>query len=259
MSFSLQDVCLRYGGTEVLSDVSVEVWPQSVTALVGPNGAGKTSLLRLLSGDLTPSAGAVFLNDTQLEHITVQSQACLRGVMGQSAHIVFDFRVEEILQMGWVQGKHWGPTVKADAIRSVIAECEIGALVNRTFNTLSGGEQQRVQFARALLQIWQPDGHNEPRYLLLDEPTSSLDLAHELLVLRLARRAVDRGVGVLIVLHDLNLAARFADTIVLLENGSVIAVGAPNEVLQGDLLTNVYRTPVQVEQHATLDRLVIHT
>lgn len=259
MSFSLQDVCLRYGGTEVLSDVSVEVWPQSVTALVGPNGAGKTSLLRLLSGDLTPSAGAVFLNDTQLEHITVQSQACLRGVMGQSTHIVFDFRVEEILQMGWVQGKHWGPTVKTDAIRSVIAECEIGALVNRTFNTLSGGEQQRVQFARALLQIWQPDGHNEPRYLLLDEPTSSLDLAHELLVLRLARRAVDRGVGVLIVLHDLNLAARFADTIVLLENGSVIAVGAPTEVLQGDLLTNVYRTPVQVEQHATLDRLVIHT
>ena len=159
--------------------------------------------------------------------------------------------------MGWVQADRWGSGVFAEAVRAVVEECDIADLVGRKFNTLSGGEQQRVQFARALLQIWQPEGSREPRYLLLDEPTSNLDLAHELLVLRLAQRATGEGVGVLVVLHDLNLAARFADDVVLLERGAVVAAGSPAAVLRADRLTQVYRTPVQVERHATLDRLVV--
>lgn len=259
MSLRAKNVSLRRGKTDALTDVSAEVRPGSITALVGPNGAGKSSLLRVLSGELTANDGAVYLDDSRLSHISVQKQARLRGVMSQSAPVVFDFLVEEVLQMGWVQGDRWGPGAKRDALRSVIAQCDIAPLIGRTFNTLSGGEQQQTQFARALLQIWQPDDDHEPRYLLLDEPTSSLDLAHELLVLRLARRSVDQGVGVLVVLHDLNLAARFADAVVLLANGSVVSVGPPSEVLRADVLTTVYRTPVHVERHTSLDRLVVYT
>jgi len=254
-----KDVTVDIAGRAILRKVSAAVEPGTVTALVGPNGAGKSTLLRALCGDHDPIAGSITLNGRRLADIGIAEQARLRSVMSQSSGVAFDFLVDDILRMGWVQSGETVMDAFECALSAVIRECDIRDLLHRTFNTLSGGEQQRVQFARALLQIWPEENSKSARYLLLDEPTSSLDLGRELLVLRLARRAAARRIGVLVVLHDLNLAARFADAIVLLERGRVIASGSPADVLDSERLSEVYRTPVQVEQHAGLDRLVVYS
>ena len=186
--------------------------------------------------------------------------------MVQSAAMSFDFYVEEVLAMGRRQGRG---SIPDRASAEVIHNCRIGHLIGRKYNSLSGGERQRVQFARAMLQVWHPRTIRTascarelcltPRYMLLDEPTASLDLAHELLILRLARRACEDNIGVLLVLHDLNLAARFADRVILLVGGVVAADGPPTNVFTDGTLSHVYRTNIQVERHEQLGRLVVHT
>ena len=253
MTLAASNVTLRLGGAQVLDDVSVAVTPGTVTAAVGPNGAGKSSLLRVLSGELAPSSGQVSLGGEPLALFGAADLARLRSVMGQSAVVAFDFYVEEVLAMGWLRTT----SGYQRALPEVVSQCGLDALLGRRFNTLSGGERQRVHFARALLQIWRND--NAPRYLLLDEPTASLDIGHELQLLRMARRTCQRNVGVLVVLHDLNLAARFADRLTLLADGAVAASGPPPCVLAEERLSRVYGTPVRVERHRQLDRLVVYT
>ena len=255
MTLTARGASLRFGPATVLEEVSLDVVPGVVTALVGPNGAGKSSLVRLLAGEMAPARGEIRLDGTPLGRLDPSQQATRRSVMGQSADIVFDFRVEEVLRMGWVRG---GPDDLARTTRELARHGAIDHLLPRRFRTLSGGERQRVQLVRALLQVWCLDGE-APRYLLLDEPTSSLDLSHELLALRLVRRAARRRIGVLVVLHDLNLAARFADRVVLLADGAVRSEGPPDVVFRDAALTNAYGTRIQVERHETLGRLVVHT
>ena len=255
MTLQACDVSLRLGANAVLDGVSVAVSPGSFAALVGPNGAGKSSLLRVLSGDLAPNRGDVTLDGEPIALFATRDLAQLRSVMGQSATIAFDFYVEEVLAMGWL-----GAAVAyREALRDVVRRCALDGLLGRRFNTLSGGESQRVQFARALLQIWHGGAGATPRYLLLDEPTASLDINHELALLRLARQACADNVGVLAVLHDLNLAARFADRVALLDDGAIVAAGAPDAVLTAERLSRVYATPVRVENHPRLERLVVYT
>ena len=253
MTLAASNVSVRFGNHPVLEGVSFAVAPGSVSALVGPNGAGKSSLLRVLSGDLKASAGEVLLDGVPLALFGSRDLARLRSVMGQSALIAFDFYVEEVLAMGWL----YDAAGYRRALSEVVPQCGLETLLGRRFNTLSGGERQRVQFARALLQIWRRDA--APRYLLLDEPTSSLDIGHELLLLRLARGVCENNVGVLVVLHDLNLAARFADRLALLADGAVNVMGPPADVLTEKRLSRVYGTPVRVERHRALDRLVVYT
>ena len=253
MTLQAERATLRLGGAEVLKDVSVAVASGTVTALVGPNGAGKSSLLRVLSGEL--ASPRVTMDGTPLARLGIRELAQRRSVMTQSTSMAFDFLVREVLAMGWVGEAQ----PHAAALEEVASACRLNPLLHRRFNTLSGGERQRVQFARCWLQIWCRHGGSTSRYLLLDEPTSSMDLHHELLVLRLARRASASNVGVLIVLHDLNQAARFADRVALMANGAIIANGPPETVLTSATLSRVYRTPVCVERHARLDRLVVYT
>lgn len=266
MILRARNVSLRFGPARVLTDVSLDVRPGTVTALAGPNGAGKTSLLRILGGGTEPSDGVVRLNGRPLTRLSPAEQARRRSVMVQSGGLAFDFFVEEVLAMGRRLGNGSIPDTTAAGI---VGDCRIGHLIGRKYNSLSGGERQRVQFARALLQVWRPPAKRTlprtrelnaaPRYMLLDEPTASLDLAHELLILRLARRARKNNIGILLVLHDLNLAARFADRVALLAGGVMVADGPPTEVFTDGTLSHVYRTNVQVERHERLGRLVVHT
>ena len=254
MTLRAERAALRLGAAQVLKDVSVEVRSGAVTALVGPNGAGKSSLLRLLSGEL--ASPGVTMNGLPLSRLGIRELARRRGVMTQTTRMAFDFLVREVLAMGWLGD---AGQARAVALREVADACRLRPLLDRRFNTLSGGERQRVQFARCWLQIWRRHGGETSRYLLLDEPTASMDLRHELLVLRLARRASTTNVGVLVVLHDLNQAARFADRVALMADGAMVANGPPEAVLTSATLSRVYRTPVRVEHHAQLDRLVVHT
>ncbi|MEM6708485.1 MAG: heme ABC transporter ATP-binding protein [Pseudomonadota bacterium] len=258
MSLSVSDATLSYGQHRVLESVSLTVAPNELVVLLGPNGAGKSTLLRVLSGETRPDTGAARLDDRPLATYELDALARRRSFMSQSSLVAFDFTVQEIIEMGWVEGS---AQERARQLGRLVASLDLQAFLPRRFNRLSGGEQQRVQFARALLQLSSASAENDAagRYLLLDEPTASLDLKHELLVLQLARQVLGNGTAVIAVLHDLNLAARFADRLVLMKEGRIVANGPPTEVLVDSTLTKVYGLPLSVERHATLDRLVVHS
>jgi iron complex transport system ATP-binding protein len=248
---ALDEVTVRIGDATLISGVSAEVRPGQLTAVVGPNGAGKTTLLRVASGELAPSAGTVRLDDRPLPRVPEQEQARRRAVLPQASRLHFAFSVLEVVLMGrtpHVNGRE-GPadwSIAEDALDTV----GMGGFVDRDVPTLSGGEQQRVHLARALAQVWTApdDGH---RYLLLDEPTASLDLAHQQNVLRTARSFADEGAGVLAILHDLNLAAQFADHVVVMAEGRVHTQGAPDAVFTPPCIHDVFGWPVCVLAHPT--------
>ena len=150
--------------------------------------------------------------------------------------------------MGWLHnGQHYSSDHFKTAVQQIVDQCNISSLINRRFNTLSGGEQKRVHFARALLQLWKCEDSLEAKYLMLDEPLANLDIRHELSLLAVIRKAAASGIGVLIVLHDLNLAAKFADKVAMLNQGRIVGLGVPEDVLTTQLLTSVYDVPVNVK------------
>ena len=256
MSYRLKQVSFAIGSKYIVKDLEFSFKAGNLVSIIGPNGAGKTTLLKLMSGELKPSGGEIFLNDLAFSELSLKQRANKRAVMTQSSRVVFDFLVEEILEMGWVQGSS-DDFVKACS--DVVNSCGLDELMGRKFNTLSGGEQQRVQFARAMLQVGGLSKTAEDRFLLLDEPTSSMDVAYELNLLNLAKEVRKTGVGVIVVLHDLNLAARFSDQIILMNSGLIVASGQPEEVLSDRILSDVYSTELRVERHEQLDRIVVYS
>jgi len=249
MTIKAVSVDVSIGEAQLLKDISLDVVPGEVLALVGPNGAGKSTFLSALAGDLILSRGQVFYNQCDLSKLSIQERSFYRSVMSQSQPMVFDFSVRNIVEMGWLhQGHGFYNAHFSLATQQVIEQCNITSLVERRFNTLSGGEQKRVHFARALLQLWLPEGSKECRYLLLDEPLANLDIAHELSMLNVIKQSAASGIGVLIVLHDLNLAAKFADKIALFDQGKIVRLGTPEQVLTEDSLSTVYGVPVTVAQ-----------
>jgi len=236
---SARGVRVAYGPSVVLDDVDLDVHGGELVALVGPNGAGKSTLLAVLAGDPHPDAGHVRLDGTDLRAQRLTDLARRRAVMTQEARVSFAFRALDVVTMG----RHpWRGTPREDEDPAVVAramaDADVTALADRTFPTLSGGEKARVAFARSLAQ--------EGDVLLLDEPTAALDVRHQEAVLARARAAARGGAAVVVVLHDLTLAAAWADRVVVLVDGRVRADGAPADVLTADLLTSVYEHPIDV-------------
>jgi iron complex transport system ATP-binding protein len=267
----LDDITVRIGAATLVAGASVRVAPGRVAALLGPNGAGKTTLLRTASGELAPTSGTVTMDGTPLPALSPRARARRRAVVSQHVTLDFAFDVLDVVLMGRTPHTRGRAETRADVAIAWDALCAVRmeAFAERAFPTLSGGEQQRVHLARALAQLTPPaavpehdahadaraadahaDADGPARYLLLDEPTASLDLAHQHGVLRLARRlADDDGVGVLAVLHDLNLAAQYADDVLLLKDGALHAAGPPADVLTPDTIRAVYGLPVLVQPH----------
>ena len=256
MSYRLKQVSFSIGSKYIVKDLEFSFQAGDLVSIIGPNGAGKTTLLKLMSGELKPSAGQIFLNDFAFSELSLKERANKRAVMTQSSSVVFDFLVDEILEMGWVQGSS---DDFSKTCSDVVNSCGLEELMGRKFNTLSGGEQQRVQFARALLQVSGLSKTGDDRFLLLDEPTSNMDVAYELNLLNLAKEVRKTGVGVIVVLHDLNLAARFSDQIILMNSGLIVASGQPEEVLSDRILSDVYSTQLRVERHERLDRIIVYS
>lgn len=240
VGLGVQDLTLALGGREVLRDVSVSVTPGELLALLGPNGAGKSTLLNVLSGELRPTDGSVRLDGHHLDDLSAMALAQRRALMPQKASLNFPFKVRDVVAMGRDPFRlHVDAETNETAIGWALAETDVCHLANRVYTKLSGGEQQRVQLARVLAQIWREDDL-ESRYLLLDEPTSSLDLAHQHSVLHLARDLADRGVGVVAVVHDLNLAALYANRVAILSSGRLVAAGVSEKVLRPELIADVF-------------------
>ncbi|MGM0705719.1 MAG: heme ABC transporter ATP-binding protein [Bacteroidota bacterium] len=248
---SLSDITMQIGGSTLIHQVALTVEPGTLTAVVGPNGAGKTTALRVASGELAPSSGTVSMDDQPLASRSNREVARRRAVLAQQSHLRFAFPVLQVVLMGRTPHLNGAETARDWQIaESALAAVGLADFAERAFPTLSGGEQQRVQLARALAQIWTlpPSGN---RYLLLDEPTASLDLAHQHRVLTTAAQRAQDGVGVLAILHDLNLAAQYADQVVMLRNGRVAAHGTPADVLTPRAVQSVFGCPVCVIEHPT--------
>ncbi len=238
-------------GQPVLSDVSISVDPGKITALVGQNGAGKSTLLKALSGELNPQQGEVTLHDQPIQRWEGQDRARLLSVLPQQHALNFEFRVEEVVALG--RYPHDTGRVRDDQIvQEALALCDLSHFSKRSIDDISGGERQRVHLARVLAQIWetQPEG---PCFLLLDEPTTGLDLSHQQALFTAVQQFARREVGILLVVHDLNLAARYADQVVLMHQGQVVEQGTPDQVFQTDTLQRYFDLAVTVQRHPRHD------
>ncbi|MFB7515386.1 heme ABC transporter ATP-binding protein [Streptomyces sp. NPDC056144] len=230
------------GGRTVLDGVGIEVRAGEVLALVGPNGAGKSTLLAALAADLVPDAGEVRIGGMPAGRRPAGELALRRAVLPQAAALAFPFPVEEVVRMGRAPWAGTGRETEDEAaVAAAMAATGVGAFAARPFSALSGGERARVALARVLAQ--------RAGLLLLDEPTAALDLRHQELVLRVCRERAAAGDAVVVVLHDLGLAAAYADRVAVLHGGRIAADGPPGEVLGAELLSRVYRQPVEVFPH----------
>lgn len=241
MSLAVSGVIAGYPGLQVLNGIDLTLRTGECVALVGPNGSGKSTVLRLLTDRLRPTAGEVTLDGEAVSRLNRFALARAVALVAQQPQTPSGFLVADVVAMGRTPhlGLFGGPrAADAAAVAAAMRDTDIADLAGRRVETLSGGERQRVVLARALAQ--------EARYLLLDEPTNHLDLRYQLELLAFARREAERGTGVLLVLHDLNLAALVADRLVLLAGGAILADGAPAEVLEAGLLRRAYGADVSV-------------
>lgn len=242
-----RDLTLHLGRTPVLQGVRLNARHGEVTIIVGPNGSGKTSTLKALTGELGFS-GTVKMHGRDITAMRPAELAGVRAVLPQKTRMAFPFNVREVVQMGLIAGLDAGRSTLPDA---ALARVGLAGFGPRFYHELSGGEQQRVQLARTLVQVWKPVVDGVSCWLFLDEPVAALDIAHQLQVMETARDFAARGGGVLAVMHDLNLTAMFAHSVALMEAGRVAIQGAPHEVLTDTHLSRAYGCPVRINTPPT--------
>ncbi len=226
--------------------VSLDIEPGRMTVLIGPNGAGKSTLVRLMSGELRPTSGAILCEDEDLAQLSPERLALRRTVMTQAIQVSSPFLAHEIVRLGVDGIGRASARERARIVEQCLAAADVLPLAAQSYATLSGGEQRRVQFARALAQIEAARTVHDRQALLLDEPVANLDLPHQLALLDAARAVARRGVAVLAVLHDFNLASRYADMLALMNKGAIIACGDPASVQRSDLLSGVFAVDLTV-------------
>jgi len=248
MMLSVRDLSFTVQGRHLLAQIRMDLAPGELLVVVGRNGAGKSTLLKHLTRDLPVTSGEIQLYGQPLESHKPKDLARKRAVLPQHTQLDFAYAVQEVVMLGRIphQRRHAETADDRLIVSACLARVGLAGYEERNYLTLSGGEQQRVHLARALAQL---EGTEGDRLLLLDEPTSSLDLAHQHQILTLARELASQGVGILAILHDLNLAAQYADRILVLAGGKVLAYGTPFEVLTAEVIDAAFGHPVVVLPH----------
>jgi iron complex transport system ATP-binding protein len=241
----VEQLRVQRGARTVLDELSLQLLPGQVLGVLGPNGAGKSTLLGALSGELAAASGRVLLDGRPLADWPGPERARRLAVLPQTSTLDFAFRVEDVVGMGRLPHGS-GRERDGQIIAAALAAADAAYLSGRNYLTLSGGERQRVHLARVLAQLW-PGGAGQT--LLLDEPTSMLDPLHQHSTLQAVRDFAQRGAAVLLIVHDLNLAARYCDRLLLLADGRPQIVGTPDEVLQPATLNAVFGLQVLVQRH----------
>lgn len=235
---------LKIGKAEILNDISVELQPATITALIGPNGAGKSSLLKLLTGEWTPDSGQILLDDKPLPSNGNRELARRRACLPQESTLDFAFSVIEVVLLGrspHIQGSERKEDL--EIAREMLARVGMEESCDRIYTQLSGGEKKRVQLARVLAQIFPVD--ETERYLFLDEPMNSLDLAHQVELIQILRDLCHKNTAVCLVLHDLNQAMQYADQLILLKSGRLMAADSPKNLINQPLLEEAFGIPLK--------------
>lgn len=242
VTLALKDATVTRSGRAILSKASLELRPGELAVLLGPNGAGKSTLMRVLAGELRPDRGSARLGERVVHTLPGVERAQKIAVLPQSTTLAFPMRVADVVLLGRL-ARNRNAASQSDEAAAAAAMASVGLsdMEDREYTTLSGGEQQRVQIARVLAQI---GGSPAGQFALFDEPVSSLDVAHQLRCLSVARSLAGDGVGVLVSVHDLNLAARFAERVVLMSSGRIVAAGPPDEALTPAHLRAVFGVEV---------------
>jgi iron complex transport system ATP-binding protein len=249
----VHNVTFRIGDKALISEVSISFPPGQLHLIIGPNGAGKSTLIKVLARLLRPQSGNVEYDGADVQQTSESSLAKRRAVLSQAVEVAFPLTVREVVMMGRYPhfGGRPGP-IDENIVDELMQFFDVREFSDRNYQTLSGGERQRVNFARVLAQLWQPDTNTTPlpgsvatpsicRYLFLDEPLTFLDIRHQIDFMKKVRSfATATDVVTVGVVHDLNLAARFADQIVLLNHGRVVAAGTAEQVLTAQHIRNVF-------------------
>lgn len=243
-TLEIEALHVSLGGTPIVRDVSFAAKAGQVTVIVGPNGSGKSTTLKAVTGEL-PHSGRVRLNGVEVDDLPPEALAGLRAVLPQHASLTFPLTVAEVVRLGIRRG-----VLPAGSPHRRIAEAlervDLDGFAAREYHSLSGGEQQRVQLARVLCQVWEPCPDGVPRWLFLDEPISSLDIRHQILIMDVAADYARAGGGVVAVLHDLNLTALYADHILVMKSGRLLSQGTPKEVITDRLVSEAFDHPLRV-------------
>lgn len=236
------DIRVELGQRAVLRGVDFTAQSGSLTAIAGPNGSGKTTLLRALTGDVS-FQGKVMLDGQDVSALKPWELATRRAVLPQATRLAFPFTVLEVVRLGLLSSRSGG---RDDLPFQALDRVGLAGFEGRFYQELSGGEQQRAQLARVLVQVWEPVVEGQPTWLFLDEPVASLDIGHQLDVMSLAERYARAGGGVIAVMHDLNLTAMYADSVAMLHDGRVLQQGPPAEVITDAVLTRAYGCQLRV-------------
>ncbi len=249
------EIRVTVGQRPLLWNVSIELFPGEILGLLGPNGAGKSTLLRVLAVVLTPQAGTVRLRGRALSEWPPTELAKHRAVLSQHHEIAFGFTAWEVALLGRLPYHHGTPSARDRAIVcQALERMNATALAPRPYLSLSGGERTRIQLARVLAQVWHEPP--QPAVLLLDEPTAALDLAHALQLLQQLRALAESGFAVIVVLHDLNLAAVLCDRVALIKDGMLRYLGRPRELFKPSILLDVFSLRCSVSER--FDRPIVH-
>lgn len=239
-----ENIHFSYSSNKILNGIDLQLNPGELTTLLGRNGEGKSTLFRILTGEIQPELGSVFINEQNISGLDWKYLATKRSVLPQESRIHFPLKVEEIVAMGRSPHKK-SPSFDMVSINRSIELCEIGHLRNRFYEQLSGGEKKRVQIARVLCQLEKEDQSSSDGILFLDEPVNSLDILLQHRIMELLRHLADHGYAVFLILHDWNLAGIYSDRILILRDGKIQKDGAPSEVLHDHELEKSFQVKVR--------------
>jgi iron complex transport system ATP-binding protein len=252
---SVSKLNVFFARKQILKDLSFDVPSGTFCSIVGPNGSGKTTTLRALTGEIAYQ-GSIKISDCEVSKTHPADMANMRGVLPQSSHLSFPFTVYEVVKLGQVTGSET-LLEREQTITRALEKVGLENFAHRYYQELSGGEQQRVQLARVLVQVWEPVKDNLSRVLFLDEPISSLDIRHQIQIMKIAREYADDGGTVIAVLHDLNLTAAYSDKVILLKDGTTYSQGVPQDVFNKSNLEYVYNCAMDVSNSGANDQLQI--
>ena len=238
MSIELKKISYKIKNKTILKDVNLELKIGKISSLIGPNGAGKSTLVNLISGDMKPTKGEIYYNNTNIEKVSLVKRAEIRSVLSQSQSVIFNYYVREIIEMGWIEEIKIKSGLFEKCLKKVINECNLTKLINRKYNTLSGGEQKRVQLARTMIQLY--ENYEKNKFIILDEPTSSMDPKHVVNLIRLMKTKIKIGYSVFMVIHDINLAYQISDEIILLKNGEIFDQGLTKKIITKENIKKVF-------------------